>query len=157
MRVKENHVHFGFGMSVNYLLFFLDDDNSKFRLPSGADVDDPGISVELNALNASSSVKRNRVTFLTVDKGHSHEETETTENENNELSQKDQEKHDKDDFTVFNQHLKSRSLKTKKKASTETGSSAQSNLLRKDERKKGSSNSEGIYCKKMNNPNILLV
>ena len=104
--------------------------------PSGADVDDPGISVELNALNASSSVK-----------GHSHQETETTENENNELSQKDQGKHDKDDFTVFSQHLKSRSLKTKK-ASTETGSSAQSNLLRKDERKKGPSNSEGIYCKK---------
>ena len=105
--------------------------------PSGADVDDPGISVELNALNASSSVK-----------GHSHQETETTENENNELSQKDQGKHDKDDFTVFSQHLKSRSLKTKEKAFTETGSSAQSNLLRKDERKKGPSNSEGIYCKK---------
>lgn len=135
-------------VSALIIYYFLDDDDGKFRLPTGADVDDPGISVELNALNASSSVKRNRVTFSTVDKGHSHEETETTENEKNELSQKDQEKHDKDDFTVFNQHLESRSLKTKKKASTETGSSAQINLLRKDERKKGPSNSEGIYCKK---------
>lgn len=120
----------------------------KLRLPSGADVDEPGISFEFDALNASSSVERSRATFSTVDKDHRHEETETTENENTEVSQKDRERYGKGDGTVFNQQLESRSLKTKKRASTETGSSAQSNFLREDERKKGPSNSEGIYCMK---------